>query len=69
MPVWLIVILVIAVIGAIIGFCSGDDGERGVNAAAGAFAGAMGCIYFLFQIVLSVAGLIVTIMIFKFIFC
>lgn len=50
---WLIVIIVVAVIGGIIGFFSSNDGERGAGAAEGAAAGAIGCGYVIFQLLLA----------------
>ena len=36
MPTWLIIILVVAAIGGVIGFLSSEDGNRGEGAAQGA---------------------------------
>ncbi len=53
MPTWLIIIIVVAVIGAIIGFFSSDDDDKAAGATSGAIVGAMGCGYFLFQLLLA----------------
>lgn len=39
MPTWLIIILVIAAIGGVIGFLSSEDGQRGESTAQGAMMG------------------------------
>ena len=69
MPTWLIIIIVVAIIGAIFGFFSSEDGEKGSGAAGGALAGAMGCGYVLFQLLLWGLGLAFMIWIFRLIFC
>ena len=43
MPTWLIIILVVAAIGGIIGFIGSEDGSRKEGAATGAVYGAIGC--------------------------
>ena len=50
MWIWIIVIAII--IGAIWGASSSKDGERGAGAFSGALMGGMGCGYVLFQIFL-----------------
>ena len=70
MPTWLIIILVVAVIGGIIGYlCSDDDEDKGKSALTGAATGAIGCGYVILQIVLTVLGLSFAIWLFKVIFC
>lgn len=69
MPTWLIIILVVAAIGAVIGFLGSENGERGSGAAQGALGGAMGCGYLLLQLFLWGAGIAFMIWIFKLIFC
>lgn len=54
---WLIVIIIAAVIMGAIGYFSSKDGERGENAAVGAFAGVMGCGYVISQILLWGLGI------------
>lgn len=39
MPTWIIIILVIAAIGGVIGFLSSEDGQRGESTAQGAMMG------------------------------
>lgn len=68
MPTWLIIILVVAAIGGLLGYLSGNDGERGTNAASGAVTGAMGCGYILFQIFLWGVGVMFMIWLFSAIF-
>lgn len=50
MPTWLIIILVVAAIGAIIGFLSSDSKDRAGGALSGAIVGAMGCGKVLFHL-------------------
>lgn len=50
MPNWLIIIIVVAVIGGIIGFLGSEDGSRGEGAFEGAVGGALGCGYVLFRL-------------------
>ena len=52
MPTWLIIILVVAAIGGLIGFFGSEDGKRGEGATQGAIMGAMGCGQLLFQLLL-----------------
>jgi hypothetical protein len=68
MPTWLIIIIVVAVIGGLLGFLSSNDGERGEGAAKGAAVGAMGCGYVLFQLFLWGAGVSILIWLFGSIF-
>ena len=55
---WLIIIIIAAVVCGIIGYLSGDDGNRGESAATGAAAGAVGCGATIFYIVLTVGGIL-----------
>lgn len=48
---WIWIIIVAIIIGAIIGASSSNDGERGSGAFSGAIMGGMGCGYILFQII------------------
>ena len=64
MPTWLIIIIVVAIAGAILGFIGSNDGERGEGAAAGAAAGALGCGYILLN--LFIAGLSIGLIIWLF---
>ena len=65
---WLIIIIVVAIIGGIIGSLSSKDGEKGEGFFSGALAGGMGCGYVIFQILLVVGGLILLFKIFGFLF-
>lgn len=65
---WLIIIIVVAIIGGIIGSLSSKDGEKGEGFFSGALAGGMGCGYVIFQILLGVGGLILLFKIFGFLF-
>lgn len=68
MPVWLIVIIVVALIGGAIGFFSSNDENRGEAAAGGAFMAATGCGYILLQIFLAGAGIFFIIWLFRLLF-
>lgn len=68
MPTWLIIILVVAAIGAVIGFISGEDGKRGEGAAQGAIVGAVGCGHVLFELLLWGFGIMLVIWLFGAIF-
>lgn len=68
MPTWLVIIIIVAIIGGVIGFCSSKDGERGSGAAQGAFTGAVGCGYVLLQLFLWGAGIALLIWLFSAIF-
>ena len=68
MPIWLIIILVVAAVCGIIGFFSSEEGERSSGAAEGAMAGAMGCGYLLFRLFLWGLGLAFLIWLFGAIF-
>ena len=46
---WLVLLIVAIVVCAIIGFCTGNDGERGESALMGAVAGGAGCIQILLR--------------------
>ncbi|MBQ9665024.1 MAG: hypothetical protein IJV33_00940 [Bacteroidaceae bacterium] len=61
---WLVVLIIAIIIGAIWGFLSSKDGERGGGAAAGAITAGMGCGYILFQIFLWGVGILFMIWIF-----
>lgn len=64
MPTWLIVILVVAAVGAIIGFIGSEDGNRGEGAAQGAIVGAVGCGHVIFEIFLWGLGIALVIWLF-----
>ena len=68
MPTWLIIILVVAAIGAVLGYLSNDNGSRAEGAVHGAVSGAMGCGYLLLQLLLWGLGISVCIWLFTAIF-
>ena len=68
MPTWLIIILVVAAIGGVIGFLSSDDGSGGEGAAPGAIMGAVGCGHVLFELFLWGLGIALVIWLFGAIF-
>ena len=68
MPTWLTLILVAAIGGAIISFFASDSKDKKEDAAAGAAAGAMGCISILFQIFMAGLSLYFIIWLFRTIF-
>ena len=51
---WLIVIIVVAVIGGMIGFLGSNDGERGEGFLKGLFGGAFGCGTVVFYVATSI---------------
>ena len=68
MPTWLIIILIVAVVGAVIGFLENEKGERAEGAVQCAIGSAMGCRYLLLQLFLWGFGIMVLIWIFGVIF-
>lgn len=68
MPTWLIIILIVAAIGAAIGFFGNEKGERAEGAVQGALGSAMGCGYLLLQLFLWGLGILVLIWLFGAIF-
>lgn len=68
MPTWLIILIIVAIIGAIFGYASSDDGNRGEGAANGALSAATGCGYILLQIFLWGLGIAIVIWLFSAIF-
>ncbi len=49
---WLTILIIAIIVGAIWGFLSSDDGERGAGAIGGALVGGIGCGHVLFQILI-----------------
>lgn len=47
---WLTILIIAIIVGAIYGFLSSNDGERGAGAVGGAIVGGMGCGYILIRI-------------------
>ena len=68
MPNWLLVIIIVAIIGGVIGYFTSSDGNRGEGAAQGAIGSAIGCGYVLFQLFLWVAGIALAVWLFGAIF-
>ena len=62
MPNWLLVIIVVAIIGGVIGYFTSSDGNRGEIGSA------IGCGYVLFQLFLWVAGIALAVWLFGAIF-
>lgn len=68
MPTWIIIILVVAAIGGIIGFIGSEDGSRKEGAVAGAAYGAIGCGQVLLHLFLWGLGILVVLKLFGAIF-
>ena len=54
---WIWVIIIAIIVGAILGALNSESGERGAGAFSGAVMGGMGCGYILFQILIWGIGL------------
>jgi len=65
---WIVILIVAVIIGALVGFANSNDGERGDGALGGAIAGGMGCAYILFQIFLAGVGIFIIIWLFRTLF-
>lgn len=61
---WLTILIIAIIVGAIWGFLSSDDGERGAGAIGSALAGGIGCGHVLFQI--FIFGLVIFVFIWLF---
>ena len=61
---WIWVIIIAIIIGAIWGVLSSDEGERGTGAFSGAVMGGMGCGFILFRIFLWGLGIMLLIWLF-----
>ena len=68
MPTWIIIILVVAAIGGLIGFIGSEDGSRKEGAAAGAVYGAIGCGQVLLHLFLWGLGILLVLKLFGAIF-
>ncbi len=66
---WLTILIIAIIIGAVIGFFNSKDGERGAGALGGAIAGGMGCGQILLQIFLAGLGILFVIWLFRVLFC
>lgn len=64
---WFWIIIVIAAVGAIIGYCSSEK-DKGSGALGGALAGGLGCGYVIFQIFIWGVGVLVLIWLFNLLF-
>lgn len=65
---WLTILIIAIIIGAVIGFFNSEDGERGSGALGGAIAGGVGCGHVLFQIFLAGLGILFIIWLFGVLF-
>ncbi len=61
---WLTILVIAVIIGAVIGFLGSEDGEKGAGAVGGAITGGMGCGYILLQIFLAGLGILFIIWLF-----
>lgn len=68
MGIALIIIIIAAVIGGLLGFFSGDKDDKGGSAVAGAVSGAMGCGYLLFRLAIYGGVILLAIWLFETIF-
>lgn len=58
---WLLIIIISAVVCGVWGYISGEDGNRGENAANGAAIGAFGCGAAIFYIAVTVFSILILI--------
>lgn len=65
---WLTVLIIAIIIGAIYGSMFSKSGEKGEGAAGGAIMAGMGCGYILFRIFLWGLGILLFLGLFKFLF-
>jgi len=65
---WLTILIIVVIVGAIIGAACSNDGERGEGAFAGAFTAGSGCLYVMVQIALAALGIFFLIWIFNLLF-
>jgi len=65
---WLTILIIVVIIGAIVGAVCSSDGERGEGAFTGAFAAGSGCLYIMFQIAIAVLSICFLIWIFGLLF-
>lgn len=65
---WLTILIVVIIIGAVLGFLGSKDGERGEGAVSGAIASGFGCGYILFQLFLAGLGILIIIWLFGWLF-
>lgn len=55
---WIVILIIAIIIGAVIGALSSNNGEKGEGAIGGAIVGGMGCGYILLQIFLWGLGIL-----------
>ena len=65
---WIWIIIIAIIIGAIWGASNSKDGEKGAGAFAGAITSGMGCGYVLFQIFLFGVGIMIMLWLIRFLF-
>lgn len=65
---WLVVLIIAIVVGAIIGALSSNDKEKGEGATVGAITAGMGCGYVMIQILVFVFILFIIFKLFGFLF-
>jgi len=65
---WLTILIIAIVIGAVIGAMSSSDGERGAGAAVGALYSGAGCLYILAQVAIGALGIYFVIWLFGVLF-
>lgn len=65
---WITILIIVVVIGAIAGFFLSDDGERGAGALSGALMSGMGCASVLFHLFLVGLTIFAAVWLFGFLF-
>lgn len=65
---WLTLLFIAIIIGAVLGFINSEDGDKGAGALGGALTGGMGCGYVLFQLFIAGLGILIVIWLFGLLF-
>lgn len=65
---WIWIIIIAVIIGAIFGASSSEDGEKGAGAASGAFAGGMMAIGCLARLALAAISILIIMWLFSLLF-
>lgn len=65
---WIWIIIIAVIIGAIFGASSSEDGEKGAGAASGAFAGGMMAIGCLVRLALAAISILIILWLFSLLF-
>lgn len=65
---WLTILVIAIIIGAVFGFLNSKDGERGAGALGGALVSGMGCGYILFQLFIVGAVILLIVWLFGWLF-